>query len=290
MESINKQLDFNIDGCRASLIVNSGFINSSGVSPGNLHTHPFYEIHFIVFGENSIRHPKGVITAQAGDIFIVPPGLPHCFIPINNIGEHKRAAFWIDISIIDARKTDKFVFDTLYSLKNITHIKNSFDAFYTVQEIQSELMGKKPCYEENLVHVFAKLMIQICRCIDNEGLDRKHANEAHQSLMLLIEEYIQENYKSDCSLKGLSENLNISQRQLTRLINSLYSRSFRQMLLEQRMSMANWLIETKNTSFEAIAAEVGYGSLTAFYHAYIGYFGCTPGEYRRRTNILGRPG
>ena len=286
MESINKQLEFIIDGCRATLIVNDGFINSSGVSPGNLHSHPFHEIHLIVFGENSIRHPKGVITADTGDIFAVPPGLLHCFIPVNNTGEHKRAAFWIDLEIIDARKTDSFVFDTLYNLKNITHINNGFDAFYIVQEIQTELMGKKQCYEENLIHVFSKLMIQICRSVDNEGLTRKDTSIANQSLMLLIEEYIQEHYKSDCSLRGLSEKLNISQRQLTRLICSLYSRNFRQMLLEQRMSMANWFIETNKVSFEAVAAKVGYSSLTAFYHAYIGYFGCTPGEYRKQAGNI----
>lgn len=286
VETINEQLDFMIDGCKAGLIISNGFINSSGTSPGYMHSHPFYEIHFIVFGENKVRHPKGIIKADTGDIFIFPPGQSHCFIPVANTGEHKRAAFWIEIKIVDAKRKDRFVFDTLYSLKNIAQIKDKFDAFHTVQEIQCELIEKKSCYEENLVHIFAKLIIQICRSIESDSLHTAYTNRTHQSRMLLIEEYIQKNYKDHCTIEGLAEHLHISRRQLTRQIASLFSKSFRQVLLEKRMSMANWLIEIKNISFEAIAEEVGYSSLTAFYHAYKDFYGCTPGEHRKHAETI----
>jgi len=283
MESINKQFDFTIDGCAASLIVNDGFINSSGASPGNLHGHPFYEIHIIINGENQVRYSGGVLSGNAGDIFIVPPGLSHCFWPVANIGEHKRAAFWINVSSIDAERSGNFVFDRIHGLSTITRITDTFDAMHAVEEIQRELIEQKPCYEETLIHIFSKLMIQMCRSIEAEDSQSNRTGKTHQSLMLLIEEYIIKNYKGDCSIEGLSRYVHISRRQLTRLIGSLFSKSFRRMLLEARMSMANWLIEDQDLSFETVASEVGYSSLPAFYHAYAEFYGITPGEYQKQT-------
>ncbi len=155
MESINKQFDFTIDGCTANLVINNGLINSSGTSLDILHCHPFYEIHCILFGENKVRYPNGVISADTGDIFIIPPGQFHCFSPIGNTGEHKRAAFWFDVNLIEEDRRDKYVFERIHSIKTVTQIKDSFDAMRTVEEIQRELMEKKSCYEENLIHIFA---------------------------------------------------------------------------------------------------------------------------------------
>lgn len=285
MEWINKQLDFTIDGCAASLIVNNGFINSSGASPGNLHCHPFYEIHFVLRGENDIRHQTGTLKADTGDIVIIPPGMSHCFIPVGYTGEQKRAAFWIDVRCdAEVGREDSYVFKRIHELKSITRIKDPFNAMRTVEEIQRELIERKACYEENLIHIFSKLMILICRSIEIEEIQDVPVNKSHQSRMLLIEEYILRSYKGKCTIEGLSEHLHISRRQLTRLIRSLFSKNFREMLLEMRMSMANWLIEDKNLPFETVASEVGYSSLPAFYHAYSDFYGLTPGTYRKQSN------
>jgi AraC-like DNA-binding protein len=285
-ESINKQLDFTIGGCKASIILNNGFINSSFTSPGNMHTHPYFEIHFIIHGENRVRFPNSTITADTGDILIVPPEQPHCFVPVANTGGHKRAAFWADLNIMGVKSTDRFIFDTLYSLKGIVCITDSFGGIHAVEEIQSEIIGKKPCYETMLINAFSRLLIQLCRCIENNSLKGMQENEARKSRMLLIEEYLQKNYKGDCTIKEMANHLHISRRQLTRLIHGLFGKSFRRMLLELRMSMANWLIEEKDAAFEEIANEVGYGSLAAFYHAYLEFYGCTPGEHRKHSRVI----
>jgi AraC-like DNA-binding protein len=283
MESINKQFDFTIDGCTAALIINNGLINSSGNYFDIMHCHPFYEIHFIVFGDNNVRSPDGSISAETGDIFIVPPGQLHCFLPVANTGEHKRTAFWLDVKINDTEQTGTFIFDRIHSITKITKIKNTFDASRTMEEIERELIQKKPCYEENLLHIFASLIIQICRSIEIEDMHGIQANKSHQSLVLLIEEYMLQHYKENCSIEDLSVHLHISRRQMTRQIKSLFSKSFRQMLLEIRMRMANWLIEDKDIPFEMVASKVGYGSLPAFYHAYHEFYGIPPGEYRKQN-------
>lgn len=282
MEQINMQLDLDIGGCIASVTVNNGFINSSGVSNLNNHYHPFYEIHFIMHGNNKVKNSDGVMSVEAGDLVIIPPGLNHCFIPIANTGNHKRAAFWVELQKVELKKSGYFVFDVFNGIESIIRINGIPDTFRTVEEIQCELLRKKPCYKEILENIFSILIIQICRSLSNKSVYISDTKNDNQSLMLLIEEYIQKHYKEECTLEGLSEYVHISSRQLTRLIRQLYSKCFRQMLLEQRMSMANLLVEEDRISFDAIASEVGYGSLTAFYHAYLDYYGYTPGEYRKQ--------
>lgn len=288
MESLNKQFDFAIDGCTATLIINNGLINSSGTSLDIMHCHPFYEVHYVVHGENRIRIPNEVITADTGDIFIVPPGQLHCFLPVDNTGGHKRTAFWFDVKISEESRANKFIFSRIHSIKNTTKVKDSFDGARTMEEIQRELSEKKPCYEESLLHLFARLIIQICRSVEIEGMQGIQTNKTHQSLVLLIEEYVMQHYKEVCTIEALSGHLHISRRQLTRQIQTYFSKSFRQMLLEVRMRMANWLIEDKDIPFETVASEVGYGSLPAFYHAYHEFYGITPGEYRKQTKTTNR--
>ncbi len=288
MESLNKQFDFSLDGCTATLIMNNGLINSAGTSLDIMHCHPFFEVHLVLHGENRVRVPNGLIGADTGDIFIVPPGQLHCFLPVANTGGHRRTAFWFDIKQTEESQPASFLFHRIHSVKNITRVRDTFGAARIVEEILQELVEKKDCYEESLIHLFARMIIQICRSVEIEGIRETKANKTHQSLVLLIEEYMLQHYKEECTIEALSEHLHISRRQLTRQIQALFSKSFRQMLLEIRMRMANWLIEDRDIPFETVASEVGYGSLPAFYHAYREFFGITPGEYRKQNKTLER--
>ena len=47
--------------------------------------------------------------------------------------------------------------------------------------------------------------------------------------------------------------------------------------------MANYYLEETDESTEAIAEKVGYGSKSAFYHAYCSFYGQPPGAFRRET-------
>ncbi len=284
-ELINIELSFSIEKCKVSLIVNNGFINSSFVSLSQMHNHPFYEIHFIMSGENYVHYPEGSIISDIGDIFIIPPRVSHSFLPKSSEAKNKRAAFWIDIDSDDTNNEDSFILNTLQKQKDIIRINDNLGCFEIAEDIQRELIDKKECFEEMLIYSFSKIMIKICRIIQKDDISNK-SNMTHQSIMLLVEEYIMQNYKTNCSIDELSEHLNISRRQLTRLIGSIFSKSFRQMVLEFRMSMANWLIEYKKCSFETVAYEIGYGSVASFYHAYKKFYGVTPGFFRSQLQPI----
>jgi AraC-like DNA-binding protein len=65
----------------------------------------------------------------------------------------------------------------------------------------------------------------------------------------------------------------------------IYGKSFRQVLTEERLNRAAQMLLSSDRSVEAIAAEVGYTSLSGFYSAFRAFFGTTAGQYRKMGKI-----
>ena len=59
--------------------------------------------------------------------------------------------------------------------------------------------------------------------------------------------------------------------------------TFRQLVLEMRMDMANYLLEETSLSMEQIAEQLGYSSVNAFYLAYRKIAGFPPGQKRKKS-------
>lgn len=81
----------------------------------------------------------------------------------------------------------------------------------------------------------------------------------------------------DCSREQLAELLYISSRQLGRILQQLYGKSFRDLLTEYRMETAHVLQKQHYSSAETAKA-VGYRSESGFLHAWEQYYGYAYGK------------
>jgi AraC-like DNA-binding protein len=83
-------------------------------------------------------------------------------------------------------------------------------------------------------------------------------------------------------LLALAKKMNISKRQLSRILKQLFGTSFRQLLIDVRLNRAAQLLIETDASAEEIAAAVGYTSMSGFYSAFKDRFSISVGRYRKR--------
>ncbi len=87
------------------------------------------------------------------------------------------------------------------------------------------------------------------------------------------------------SLRSLAEKMDISNHQLSELINTRFNKSFSQLLREYRITEAKrMLIDEPNASVLSIGLSTGFTSQSNFYTAFKELTGMAPGNYRKAKN------
>ena len=100
---------------------------------------------------------------------------------------------------------------------------------------------------------------------------------AERSERGMIEDYIHGEHACREGIGGLARRLGMSGRNTSRRVRMIYGRNFRELLLEQRMSMARLYLE-QGLSVAQTAERLGYAEKSAFCHAFRRFFGETPGK------------
>jgi len=98
----------------------------------------------------------------------------------------------------------------------------------------------------------------------------------------IIEEYLENSFAKNEGLEGLSQMLYLTPRQTRKLVRRFFGEDFKTLLIRRRMETAALLLKQNKKTLEEIAAKVGYTSYSGFHLAFVRFFGCTPGEYRKK--------
>jgi len=95
--------------------------------------------------------------------------------------------------------------------------------------------------------------------------------------------YIHTDYR-DASLTALATKLGLSHTYLCKWITANMSMSFKELLVEHRFKMAEYLLKTTNLSVADIAFAVGYENPSYFYRQFRRRYGKTPRSVRQNKN------
>ena len=87
----------------------------------------------------------------------------------------------------------------------------------------------------------------------------------------------------------LAAMLNLSRRQLNRVLLQNYGMGYRQKMLRARMEYAGNLLRTTDQKVGQIGALVGYTAESSFYKAFQSYYNMTPQEYRSARKLTVSP-
>lgn len=97
--------------------------------------------------------------------------------------------------------------------------------------------------------------------------------------------YIRENcLNSDITLSSTAQALDISTKQVTRMLHCEINKTFKEYLMELRMEAAKRILRDENLSIVETAEKVGYYNVSHFIKCFRDYAGITPGEWKRIVN------
>lgn len=153
--------------------------------------------------------------------------------------------------------------------------------------ILDEAVAAAAFQQEALVSLFTLLLIQLFR---NLGIAEKAAPNTtfypEKWRVCIIDTFFSPWPDTFGTENDLAEKLNLSRRQINRILIQTYGMGFRQKMLQSRMEYASMLLRRTDKAVGEIAALVGYTAESSFYKAFNHYYHISPSEYRKRERDL----
>ncbi len=265
-----------------------GFYQSFGMSP-ELHAHSYYEILFSTQGGFFVDLSDGtVIDVSMGDLCLIPPGQYHGTRAVSE-DTKKLALRFHYVKGTDSRGKEsvwELFHRAMSACDRAILITQSGDMRDLLALLQREILSHGPVAREYTQALLSQFYILLLRrwqkfcesCVEDEKPDAWREREQRR---LLVEEYFQEFYAHPITEEHLAERMNLSKRQVSRVLREIYGKSFRQLLIDERLNRAVQLLMSSEQTVDEIAASVGYTSVSGFYSAFRQRFGVSAGRYRR---------
>lgn len=279
-----REYRFDMENVRFTLHLDSGLFQSEDSNRHlnvDMHHHAYYEWFFVTGGRMELSTAGQSWVLGKNDFIVVPPGQEHCVHFLENG-------------------------TTRYNL-NFSFAANGLGSTRDLYARLREMLGAPGCISgtggEELADINRRLSqlcgtdrdAMICACFAQlvysvqdslraaapsaflERFLRDESLPRHDRLQQLIYSY----YMYDCPLSLVAECLDISTRQLNRVIRREFGDTFHSLVRHMRVCSARQLLANTDFNIREIAQWVGYTSLCGFYNAFKAECGCLPTEYRK---------
>jgi len=251
-----------------------------------VHSHPYYEMHFIKKNSAQIIINDKAITLMPNDALIIAPDIYHHYLKPAKPITISTTQFFVSKNKLTAKPDyyDLFIAKLkecggYYHLQNAEKIIDFLQAIADYCSCSSKdfIMD----YVNPLFHlVFTELTVQLCQKSEKAIHNYNTVSESDFQLNT-IQSYIFSNYFSDPTLSDLAKILGLSEKQVSRIIKKYYGIDFKTQIMNLRLQNAKRLIKETSESLEDISLKVGFSSYSGFHLAFKKKYEITPGEYRR---------
>ncbi|MBR4078694.1 MAG: helix-turn-helix domain-containing protein [Christensenellaceae bacterium] len=112
-----------------------------------------------------------------------------------------------------------------------------------------------------------------------DSINREYKSQYDQNLIFQALKYIKSNYKNG-TLEDFSESVHLKAYTVSRLLKKYTAQNFKDLLTEQKLTQAAYLLSKTKLPVESIIHAVGYENSSFFYNKFKEKNGVTPREYR----------
>lgn len=284
MEQMYFDFRFSLGGRTVTVAITNHFLDETFYQPLRFHSHAGYEVQLILSGSGVLRMDNQRYCVQTGDLILVQPECRHK-IELESQASMTRITFLFFIS--GERDNDlqsRYIWDAFEDAPPFLKVPNMTDKLPEISILQGELQKQSSCYRIRVKAMLQSLFVSMARSfsrVSESRMDPINAEE-DKNRAQQIEDYLHNDGFRDLTCGEMARKLNISQRQLERILQNLYKKNFRTLRLELRMDTANTLLDEGKLTMEAIAEALGYSSVPAFYAAYRKFYGQTPGSRKKQ--------
>jgi AraC-like DNA-binding protein len=254
----------------------------------SLHSHDYYQIYYLKSGR-LIHHLENVSAElKAGDVFIIPPNLPHyietaskdvCFYSISFTQRY----------MTEIVKSNKLAADFIHCITNLSSegsaepslMLRTEDASLTdvlvqkiLQEFLSDITGKDQVIKSSLsllISVFARAYLED-KCENVKFVSEREA-------IVHCIGYIKNHLSEAVTLQEIAKRTAMSKSSFCENFRKITGETFNQYINRERVEAAAEQIRLGKPVFKA-AMDLGYGDFSTFYRNFKKRFGVPPSEYK----------
>lgn len=272
-----------IDDARFAIILKKGFFLTSKEDAMWLHCHPDHEVHYITRGAYLFRFEKESISCAAGTVVVLPPKCYHTIDPIVD-GSDKLS---FEFSIFRQGNGQAFGdYQAVFGgLESACSVVCDIPEFYQVQQMLQCEKAYEAQYRLNATLGLG--LIRIAECLRG-GLEQQDINiplapkkkDDADVMLAAVLNYIEDNAMRKLTLEELSKDMNLSARQIQRLLRERMNDSFLNLLNRYRVMIAMRAMGSGERNLSRVAEEAGFTSYSAFCKYFQRFQGISPDAYR----------
>ena len=152
-----------------------------------------------------------------------------------------------------------------------------------ISEYDAEIFGIDR-FKVYTVHELAQLVVsEFRKTKKTDSIVKILKKSDRENLLYRIFEFVEKNYKNDCSLERLSDDTGFSYHYLSRYFKSRVSITFNSYVNLYRISKACYILNNTDYTVIQCALECGYTSLRSFNRNFRLRTKLTPIEYRSKS-------
>lgn len=246
------------------------------------HTHPYYEIFYLINGDCTFFLNHNIYQLNKGDMVIVPKGEIHnATFPEHGTSERFVVCFKeANLSWLDDLLGSEMVQQTIEA--GVISIPDRRREY--VESLMAKLLfendGPDVLSPAFIRTGIVELFLFIIRCQRYEHNAIKEIDVDNQ-LMQEIATYIYQNYDKKLTLVDMSEKFNISRSYLSKKFKVITGFGFKEYVVNVRIKNACRLLLETNKSITDIAFECGFNDSNYFGDAFRHVKGVSPNKYRK---------
>ena len=250
----------------------------------DIHTHDYYEFYFFLEGNVQIQVGEEMFAVRYGDMMLIPPGLPHHTVIINQDVPYRRFVFWISQEYCNhlLQSSPDYAYIMQYVEIEKRYIFHADQVAFNA--IQSKLLR---LLEEMRSQKFGR-DAQISICVNDVILslnrltyeiNTPQKKNIEYLLYRQLEEYIEEHLEEDLSLETLARNFFVSKYHIAHVFKDNIGMSIHQYITKKRLNLCKEAISGGMSITDAYH-RFGFGDYSSFYRAFKKEYGISPKDYR----------
>ena len=250
-----------------------------------LHSHLEYEIYYCLSGCMNLRIEDEILSLRSGDFVYIRPNVVHGVIDEPHL---KKEYFICIFQPVRFQSKDVPAFEESFFLF-LTHLLGSEHyVFYhdrsnaddVIHEMEHLYSTPSFSWELALRSLVLTLLIRLLENFPAPDGIQASETPGSENIAITIDQYIHENYFRDISLQDAAQSVHMTPRNVNRILQKYYGKSFQKCLMIIRLGSAKkYLIET-DYSIEKIAELVGL-SMQSLFRIFRQVEGINPNEYRQ---------
>lgn len=242
----------------------------------NRHSNAKYEFHIALKGSCTVDVDAKNFRLSAGDALLIAPGQYHC--PKEKSDDYECFIFSFVI------KTDSMAKSFYEANSQTTKMHLSEFELSLCSEIIDEHRENELFRYQSINSIYFLLLSGIFKKLDYFASKTENNTVLPDKRLDYIDDFFEQNLAENATEEALANRLNLSPRQLSRILRTYYGTNFRKKLCNARMNSAGWLLRTTNMTVSEICKTVGYLSETSFFKAFRAHYKMTPLQYRKKVD------